>query len=132
LKLPLQESNYLLLHACSHIDGVAPVCSIADQAKVLLIGLVWMCMYLSESTCVGVVWSGIKLNSIPMHSTTCGLKWIHMHPNKAIAEYKSYMSGSFKFTLLGLSGEHTVSYEPCYLYPYPQTSMEHGWENANM
>ena len=25
-----------------------------------------------------------------------------------IAEYKSYMSGLFKFTLLGLSGEHTV------------------------
>ena len=25
-----------------------------------------------------------------------------------IAEYKSYMSGPFKFMLLGLSGEHTV------------------------
>ena len=25
-----------------------------------------------------------------------------------IAEYKSYMSGPFKFTLLGLSGKHTV------------------------
>ena len=25
-----------------------------------------------------------------------------------IAEYKSYMSGPFKFTLLGLSGEHMV------------------------
>ena len=47
------------MHAA--IDGAAPVCSIADQAKVLL-----------------------------------------------IAEYKSYMSGLFKFTLLGLSGEHTV------------------------
>ena len=47
------------MHATT--DGVAPVCSIVDQAKVLL-----------------------------------------------IAEYKSYMSGPFKFTLLGLSGEHTV------------------------
>ena len=45
----------------SIIDGAAPVCSTADQAKVLL-----------------------------------------------IAEYKSYMSNPFKFTLLGLSGEHTV------------------------
>ena len=43
------------------IDGAAPVCSIVDQAKVLL-----------------------------------------------IAEYKSYMSSPFKFTLLELSGEHTV------------------------
>jgi len=43
------------------IDGAAPICSIADQAKVLL-----------------------------------------------IAEYKSYMSGPFKFTLLRLSGEHTI------------------------
>ena len=43
------------------IDGAAPICSTADQAKVLL-----------------------------------------------IAEYKSYMSGPFKFTLLGLLGEHTV------------------------
>ena len=45
----------------SIIDGAAPVCSTADQAKVLL-----------------------------------------------IAEYKSYMFGPFKFTLLRLSGEHTV------------------------
>ena len=42
-------------------DGAAPICSTADQAKVLL-----------------------------------------------IAEYKSYLFGSFKFMLLGLSGEHTV------------------------
>ena len=47
------------MHAA--IDGAAPVCSIADQAKVLL-----------------------------------------------IAEYKSYMSGPFKFMLLELSGEHIV------------------------
>ena len=45
----------------SAIDGAAPICSTADQAKVLL-----------------------------------------------IAEYKSYMSGPFKFMLLGLSGEHMV------------------------
>ena len=42
-------------------DGASPVCSTANQAKVLL-----------------------------------------------IAEYKTYMSSPFKFTLLGLSGEHTV------------------------
>jgi hypothetical protein len=47
------------MHAAT--DVAAPVCSIADQAKVLL-----------------------------------------------IAKYKSYMSGLFKFTLLGLLGEHTV------------------------
>ena len=47
------------MHAAT--NGVTPICSIADQAKVLL-----------------------------------------------IAEYKSYMSGPFKFTLLGLSSEHTV------------------------
>jgi hypothetical protein len=50
------------------------------------LGLVWMHMYSSQSTCVGVNWSGIKLNSIPVHSTTCGLKWIHMHPNKALRQ----------------------------------------------
>jgi len=50
---------YYFMHAAT--VGVAPVCSIADQAKVLL-----------------------------------------------IAEYKSYMSGPFKFMLLRLSGEHTV------------------------
>ena len=42
-------------------DSVAPICSIVDEAKVIL-----------------------------------------------IAECKSYMSGPFKFTLLGLSGEHMV------------------------
>ena len=50
---------YYFMHAAT--DSVAPVCSIADQAKVLL-----------------------------------------------IAEYRSYMSVPFKFTLLRLSGEHTV------------------------
>jgi ABC-type branched-subunit amino acid transport system substrate-binding protein len=60
LKLPLQNpTNFYFMHAAT--DSAAPICSIADQAKVLL-----------------------------------------------IAEYKSYISGSFKFTLLGLSGEHTV------------------------
>ena len=47
------------MHAA--IDGVAPICSIANQSKVFLIN-----------------------------------------------EYKSYMFGPFKFTWLGLSGEHTV------------------------
>ena len=50
---------YYFMHAA--IDGVGPICSTADQAKVLL-----------------------------------------------IAKYKSYMSGPFKFMLLGLSDEHTV------------------------
>ena len=50
---------YYFMHAA--IDDAAPVCSIADQVKVLL-----------------------------------------------IVEYKSYMSGLFKFTLLGLLGKHTV------------------------
>jgi len=50
---------YYFMHAAT--DDATLICSIADQAKVLL-----------------------------------------------IAEYKSYMSGLFKFTLLGLSGEHTV------------------------
>ena len=50
---------YYFMHAAT--DGAAPICSTADQAKVLL-----------------------------------------------IAEHKSYMSGSFKFTLLKLSGEHMV------------------------
>jgi hypothetical protein len=40
-------------------------------------------MYSSQSTCVEVDWSGIKLNSIPFHPNTCGLILIHMHPNKA-------------------------------------------------
>ena len=54
IKLP-----YYFMHAA--IDGAALICSIADQAKVLL-----------------------------------------------IAEYKSYVSGLFKFTLFELSSEHTV------------------------
>ena len=40
-------------------------------------------MYSSHSTCVEVDWSGIKLNSIPFHSNTCGFMWIHIYPNKA-------------------------------------------------
>ena len=50
---------YYFMHAA--IDGASPVCSIANQAKVL-----------------------------------------------HIVEYKSYMSGPFKFTLLELSGDHMV------------------------
>ena len=34
--------------------------------------------------CVEVDWSGIKLSSLPFHSNTCGLEWIHMHANKAL------------------------------------------------
>jgi len=42
-----------------------------------------MDVYPSQSTYVEVYWSGIKLSFIPIHSNTCGFKWIHMHPNKA-------------------------------------------------
>jgi hypothetical protein len=48
------------------------------------LGLVWMYMYSSQSTCVKVDWNGIKLNSISFHSNTCGLRWIHVHPNNAL------------------------------------------------
>ena len=72
--------------------GVAPVCSIADQAKVLL-----------------------------------------------IAKYKSYMSGPFKFTVLGLSGEHTVYKKQVNVissniiegHGRRKSCEQEGWENAN-
>jgi len=47
-------------------------------------GLVWCACNSSQSTCVEVDWSGIKLSSIPFHSNTCELKRIHMYPNKAL------------------------------------------------
>ena len=47
-------------------------------------GLIWMRMYSSQSTCVEVDWSEIELNFVSFHSDTCGLRWIHMHPNKAL------------------------------------------------
>jgi len=40
-------------------------------------------MYSSQSICIEVDWSEIKLSFIPFYSKTCGLEWIHMHPNKA-------------------------------------------------
>ena len=47
-----------------------------------------------------------------MHAATDGAAPICSTVDQAkvllIAEYKSYMSGLFKFTLLGLSSEHTV------------------------
>ena len=47
-----------------------------------------------------------------MHAATDGATPVCSTTDQAkvllIAEYKSYMSGPFKFTLLGLSGEHTV------------------------
>jgi hypothetical protein len=48
------------------------------------LGFVWMHVYSSQSTCVEVDWSGIKLNFILFHSNTCRLKGIHMHPNKGL------------------------------------------------
>ena len=38
------------------------------------LGLIWVRVYSSQSTCVEVDWSGIKLNSIQFHSNTCGLR----------------------------------------------------------
>ena len=47
-----------------------------------------------------------------MHAATCSAAPVCSVANQAkvllIAEYKSYMSGPFKFTLLELSGKHTV------------------------
>jgi hypothetical protein len=67
-------------------------------------------MYSSQSTCVEVDWSGIKLSFIPFHSNTCGLKWIHMHPNKArvILCYpkivtSSWQDDSYRFAILLLT-----------------------------
>ena len=58
--------------------------------------------------------SGIQL-LLPyyfMHAATDGAAPVCSTPDQVkvllIAEYKSYMSGPFKFTVLGLSGEHTV------------------------
>jgi hypothetical protein len=45
-------------------------------------GIGWMRIYSSQSTCVEVDWSEIKLNSIPFHSNICRSRWTHMHPNK--------------------------------------------------
>ena len=46
-----------------------------------------MCMYLSQSICIEVNWSGIKLNSILFHSYTYKLRWIHMHQTKPKFEH---------------------------------------------
>ena len=55
--------------------------------------------------------SGIQLPYF-MHAATDGAAPVCSTTDQAkvllIAEYKSYMSDPFKFTLLGLSGEHTV------------------------
>ena len=40
------------------------------------LGLVWMHVYSLQSTCVEVEWND--------HFNTCGLRWIHAHPNKAL------------------------------------------------
>jgi hypothetical protein len=50
--------------------------------------LIWMCMYSSQSTYVDVDWSGIKPSSILFHFNTHGLRWIHVHPNKALSGKK--------------------------------------------
>jgi len=51
-----------------------------------------MRMYLSQSTCVEVDLSEIKLSSIPFYFNTCGLRWIHMHPNKALIGTQSIVA----------------------------------------
>ena len=44
-------------------------------------GLVWMHVYLLQSTCCsGLEW---KFNCTTIHLNICGLRWIHVHPNKA-------------------------------------------------
>ena len=62
----------------------------------ILLCLVWMRMYSSQFTCVEVDWSRIELSSIPFHSNTCGLKWIYMHPNKALRGWAKNTSGAYK------------------------------------
>jgi hypothetical protein len=44
--------------------------------------------YVSQFTYVKVDWSEIKLSFIPVHFSTCGLKWIHMHPKKALVGWE--------------------------------------------
>ena len=56
-----------------------------------------------------------------------------------IAEYKSYMSGPFKFTLLGLLGEHMVYKKQVNVISSNiiegrgrgKSCEREGWENAN-
>ena len=77
------------------------------------------------------------------HAATDGAASIYSMANQAkvllIAEYKSYMFGPFKFTLLGLSGEHIVYkkqvnaissniIEGC---GQGKCCEREGWENAN-
>ena len=56
-----------------------------------------------------------------------------------IAEYKSYMSDPFKFTLLGLSGKHTIYKKQVNIIlsniiegcGQGKSCEREGWENAN-
>jgi hypothetical protein len=58
---------------------------------IMLLDLVWMRMYLSQSIYIEVDWSVIELNSISFHFNTCRLGWIPMHPNTALDD--KYMHG---------------------------------------
>ena len=70
-------------------NGMNQKLKAAVWMRQLKVDLTEMRMYLSQSTCVEVDWSGIKLNFIPFHSNTCGLKWTHMHPNKDVHVFVS-------------------------------------------
>jgi len=54
------------------------------------LGLVWMLLDSSQSTCVGVDWIGVKFSSssTSIHLNTCGLMRIRLHPNKALPVIK--------------------------------------------
>jgi hypothetical protein len=59
------------------------------------LGLGWMRMYSSQSTRVEVDYSGIKLNFISFHSNTRGLRWIYLHPNKALTFFEKKKTLAF-------------------------------------
>ena len=78
-----------------------------------------------------------------MHEATTGAATVCSIANQAkvilIAEYKSYMSGPFKFMLLGLSGEHMVYKKQVNVissniieeHGRRKSCEREGWENAN-
>jgi hypothetical protein len=56
---------------------------VCTNTPFLFWGLIWMCMYSSQPTCVEVNWSEIKLNSIPIYSNTYGSKSIHIRQSQS-------------------------------------------------
>ena len=80
----LLTHSYIIIHEIRHVNK-------KKTPSKPSWGLVWMRMYSSQSTCVEVDWSGLKLSSIPFHSNTCGLESIHMHPNKAWGLFRQFL-----------------------------------------